>query len=114
MKTNKTYLSILYFNFGINERINVGLIIFNDDVCYVRIKKYKMDLVKIICPQGFSLFESSINSFVYFYNKTTPPKFNIINRTSIYNNGMFKLDRPSFISIDLNDENFNRFFDKHI
>lgn len=107
-------MTILYFNFGIHERINVGIMMFNDDNCFVKIKKSKMDMVKIFCPDGFSLFEYTINRFVDFYDKKLPLKFNDINRTSIYSNGMFKLDKPSFISIDLNQTSICSFFNAHI
>lgn len=106
-------MTILYFNFGIKERINVGLMMFNDNgICLIKIKKTKMSWVNKT-SESFSLFEYAVNSFVTFY-KENIPEYNIILRTANYNNGVFKIDQPSYIEIDLTKENFNRFFDKHI
>lgn len=109
----KTYMSILYFNTGIHERINVGLIMFNEKHCIVEIKQYKMDFVKIFKPEAFELFKHAINSFKEYYSKEMPTLAQI-RRYSIYNNNVFKLDSPSIIAIEFNGENFNKLFDKHI
>jgi len=109
----KTYMSILYFNTGINERINVGLIMFNKEHCIVEIKQSKMDFVKIFKPGVFELFKHAINSFKEYYSKEMPTIAQI-RRYSIYNNGVFKLDSPSIIAIEFTGDNFNKFFDKHI
>ena len=109
----KTYMSILYFNTGIHERTNVGLIMFNEKHCIVKIKQSKMDFVKIFKPEAFELFKHAINSFKGYYSKEMPTLAQI-RRHSIYNNNVFKLDSPSIIAIEFNRENFNKLFDKHI
>lgn len=109
----KTYMSILYFNTGLNERINVGLIMFDEKHCIVEIKQSKMDFVKLFKPEAFELFEHTINSFKEYFSKELPNHAQI-KRYSIYNNGVFKLDPPSIISIEFTGENFNKLFDKHI
>ena len=109
----KTYISILYFNTGLHERINVGLIMFNDLYSLVEIKQYKMDFVKHFKPEAFELFEYAITSFKEYYSKEMPTHAQI-KRLSIYNNGVFKLESPNFIAVEFNAENFNKFFDKHI
>jgi hypothetical protein len=109
----KTYMSILYFNTGLHERINVGLIMFNEKHCIIDIKQSKMDFVKYFKPEAFGLFEFAIASFKNYYSKKIPTHEQI-KRLSIYNNGVFKLEPPSFISVELNSEKFNAFFDKHI
>jgi len=68
----KTYISILYFNTGLHERINVGLIMFNELYCMVEIKQSKMDFVKHFKPEAFELFKYSINSFKDYYSKEMP------------------------------------------
>ena len=109
----KTYMSIIYLNTGIRDRINVGLIMFNKKHCIVEIKQSKMDFVKIFKPETFELFEHAINSFKEYYSKEMPT-IEQIRRYSIYNNGVFKLDSPSIIAIEFTGDNFNKFFDKHI
>jgi len=109
----KTYISILYFNTGLHERINVGLIMFNDLYCIVEIKQSKMDFVKHFKPEAFSLFEFAVTSFKEYYSKEMPT-YSQINRLSIYNNGIFKLEKPNFIAVEFTEENFNKFFEKHI
>ncbi len=109
----KTYISILYFNTGLHERINVGLIMFNELYCMVEIKQSKMDFVKHFKPEEFELFEYAVTSFKEYYSKEMPTHAQI-NRLSIYNNGIFKLEKPNFIAVEFTGENFNKFFDKHI
>lgn len=109
----KTYISILYFNTGLHERINVGLIMFNELYCMVEIKQSKMDFVKLFKPEAFELFEYAVTSFKEYYSKEMPTHAQI-NRLSIYNNGIFKLEKPNFIAVKFTGENFTKFFDKHI
>lgn len=109
----KTYMSILYFNNGIKERINVGLIMFNDNKCLVNVSQNKLKFVKKFKPEAFPILKSSACSFKKHYDKNIPTHKEI-TRYSIYHNGVFKLDAPSFIAVELNEENFNNFFDKHI
>lgn len=110
----KTYMSILYFNTGLHERINVGLIMFNELYCLVEIKQSKMDFVKLFKPEAFELFEHAVTSFKDYYSKEMLPTHAQIKRLSIYNNGVFKLEQPNFIAVEFTGENFNKFFDKHI
>jgi hypothetical protein len=110
----KTYMSILYFNTGLNERINVGLIMFNELYCLVEIKQSKMEFVKLFKPESFELFEYAVTSFKDYYSKEIMPTHAQIKRLSIYNNGVFKLEKPNFIAVEFTGENFNKFFDKHI
>lgn len=109
----KTYMSILYFNTGINERINVGLIMFDEKHCMVEIKQSKMEFVKHFKPYAFKLFEYAATSFKNHYSKEMPTHKQI-KRQSICNNGVFKLDSPMFIAVDFTSKLFNSFFDKHI
>lgn len=109
----KTYISILYFNTGLHERINVGLIMFNELYCIVEIKQSKMDFVKHFKPDAFELFEYAVTSFKEYYSKELPTHAQI-KRLSIYNNGVFKLESPNFIAVEFTGENFTKFFDKHI
>ncbi len=110
----KTYMSILYFNTGLHERINVGLIMFNELYCLVEIKQSKMNFVKLFNPEAFELFEFAVLSFKDYYSKEIMPTHAQIKRLSIYNNGVFKLEKPNFIAIDFTGENFTKFFNKHI
>ncbi len=107
-------MSILYFNTGLNERINVGLIMFNELYCLVEIKQSKMEFVKLFKPESFELFEYAVTSFKDYYSKEIMPTHAQIKRLSIYNNGVFKLEKPNFIAVEFTGENFNKFFDKHI
>jgi hypothetical protein len=109
----KTYTSILYFNTGLQERINVGLIMFNELYCMVEIKQSKMDFVKHFKPEAFELFEFTVTHFKNYYSKSLPTHAQI-KRLSIYNNGVFKLESPNCIAIEFTGENFTKFFDKHI
>lgn len=109
----KTYMSILYFNTGLNERINVGLIMFDEKHCIVEIKQSKMDFVKSFKPKAFELFQHTVTSFKEYYSVELPTHAQI-KRHSIYNNRIFKLDQPSLISIEFTGDNFNKLFDKHI
>lgn len=109
----KTYISILYFNTGLHERINVGLIMFNELYSVVEIKQSKMDFVKLFKPESFELFKYAVASFEEYYSKELPTHAQI-KRLSIYNNGVFKLESPNFIAVEFTGENFTKFFDKHI
>ncbi|MFV8268472.1 hypothetical protein ACNQGP_00870 [Flavobacterium sp. GT2N3] len=109
----KTYTSILYFNTGLHERINVGLIMFNELYCIVELKQSKMNFVKHFKPESFDLFEHAVTSFKDYFSKEMPTHAQI-KRLSNYKNGVFKLETPNFIAIDFTGENFNKFFDKHI
>lgn len=106
-------MSILYFNTGLYERINVGLIMFNELNCIVDIKQSKLDFVKLYKPEAFQLFKHAVSSFKTYYSKELPTHEKI-KRLSIYNNGVFKLESPNFIVIELNKDSFYKFFDKHI
>jgi hypothetical protein len=86
---------------------------FNETHCIVKIKQSKMDFVKVFKPEAFGLFEYAVDCFKNFYANGLPTHTQI-KRLSIYNNGVFKLESPNFIAIELNSENFNAFFDKHI
>jgi hypothetical protein len=107
-------MSILYFNTGLHERINVGLIMFNEFYCFVEIKQSKMEFVKFFKPEAFELFEYSVNAFKDYYTKDVIPTHAQIKRLSIYNNGIFKLEHPNFIDVEFTRDNFIKFFDKHI
>ena len=110
----KTHTSILYFNTGLNERINVGLIMFNELYCFVEIKQSKMEFVKLFKPKAFELFDYTVNAFKDYYSKEEMPTYEQIKKLSIYNNGIFKLEPPKFIDVELTRDNFIKFFDKHI
>ena len=112
--SQKPYMSILYFNTGLYERINVGLIMFNEEHCIVDVKQSKMDFVKHFKPEAFYLFQFAVKSFEGYYSKELLPTYQDIKRLSIYNNGVFKLDAPQMIAIDFTGENFDKFFEKHI
>ena len=109
----KTYISILYFSTGLFERINVGLIMSNGIHCIVEIKQSKMDFVKHFKPEAFELFEHSVNLFKEHYSKL-PPAIKQIKKHSNYDNGVFKVEEPNFIAFEFTQENFNKFFEKHI
>lgn len=51
----KTYFSVLYFNNGNKERVNVSLIMFNDIKHIVEINESKMNFVKLFKPKSFEL-----------------------------------------------------------
>ena len=109
----KTYMSILYFNIGLHERINVGLIMFNERYCIVKIKECKMDFVKNFKPEAFELFQYAVNSFKEYFSSEMP-SYVQINKLAKYNNGVFKLEKPNFIAIEFTGENFDKFFEKFI
>jgi len=110
----KNYISILYYNHNNQfDKIAVGLLFFNNEKQIIKIKKDKLDFVKRLNKIGYNLFESTIYSFESYYNDIKI-NYDIVERQSRYNNGMFQLTKPSFISLELNDENFNRYFEKFI
>ena len=109
----KTYTSTLYFNYRFTERINVGLIMFNDTHCIVKIKQSKMNFVKLFKPEAYDLFKLTVSSFKNYYTYTLPT-LQELTKTANYNNGIFKLDIPTTIDLELTTENFNKLFNKVI
>jgi hypothetical protein len=110
----KTHYTILFFNNGYKERINVALVMFNDEKCIVEVNKNKMDFVKTFKPPSFHLFKYSIDAFRLFYNDKKPITYFEINKLCRENNGLFMLDSPSFIDVKLTQDNFDKLYNKII
>ena len=88
---------------------------FDDKQCIVDIKQSKMDFVKIYKPESYELFEYTINKFKeYYLSSSVDDNYSSLKRSSVYNNGIFKVEEPNIINIELNEENFRKFFDRHI
>ena len=110
----KTYLSKIYYQDNNQfDKICVGLIYFDGKTTICKIKDDKMKFVKKLNLKAFDLFEFSALSFVnnILDNGAT---YDIIERTSRYQNGIFQVTKPSFIAVDCNYDNFNSYFERYV
>lgn len=112
-KIMKTYYSIIYYGNNNNERINCGLILFDDDINYIRLNKSKMLVAKKFISEGYFLFRSNLKAMVAYYNYNQPT-LKELDRLSRYMNNMTKITAPTPIAIDCTQENFDKLFDKFI
>jgi len=102
-------MTIFYFNFGVSNRINAGLIFFDDENCIVKINNDRLKFIKTIKPESYELFEMAVTGFESYYNKNIPTQKEI-KRMSAYQNGVFKIDEPKKIELELTTYNFMRYF----
>ena len=101
-----SYYSLIYHRFKINNRINVGLIMWNDTESKVYFK---------LNPTNNDLKNDSFQALRKGLRDTNVNELNEkIKRLSIYQNGYIGVDKPNLITIELTNENFNKLYNKFI
>ncbi len=107
-----TYLSYIYFRFNTypEECICVGLIMFDNIESKIKISDVKMKIARKILPNKniFKMFNHSIKQLITNQQLT----FNDVERLSIYQNGIIKIDKPSKITASI--DTFDELFDKRL
>lgn len=106
----KTYVSIIYFNSGIKNRINAGLIMFNEERCLIDIKDSRLSFVKLFKPSAFNLFKDTLLAYRNHYRRHKAT-FDEIEKLFKSQNGILQFDAPKKIQIELNKENFYKYFE---
>jgi hypothetical protein len=109
-----THTSHLYYQDNNQfDKIAIGLIWFNVEQTFIEIKKEKLKIVKKLNPIGYELLKHTAYSFRTSYLEQGAT-YELIERASRYNNNMFQITPPSFISLGCTEENFNKYFDKYV
>lgn len=120
-----SYYSILKFvnNSLSGENISVGLIAVSGNKVFFRSSNSKLSFAKKLNPKSKSLVEFSISKIEDYVNHDLSDQsgkliqfdksldLELLNRLSIYNNGVIQFSKPSFINLKLDDVSFSKFFE---
>lgn len=109
----KLYYSVFFYQGSFGERINVGIVMFNQKYCISQYSNEKLKKVKAFKKEGFQLFDMSVKSVNLHFNKIKPTKEQIVKLHRNSNN-IFGIDKPKEISIEFTQENFDMLFEKII
>jgi len=118
------YYSILKFvnNSLSGENISIGLIVVSGDNVFFRSSKSKISIAQKLNPNSKKLLDFSldkIENFIFNDLKDQDDKLvqfdrslnvELLNRLSIYNNGVIQFSKPSFINLKFEQNTFNKFF----
>lgn len=101
-----TYYTLIYHRFKINNRLNVGIFIWNDKSRLIKFKDKPTDN-ELLNDIFFSLFKG-LNS--YHINDI----YKEVERASIYNNGLIGLDKPMLINMEMDNNMLEKLYEKFI
>ena len=109
----KTYYSIIYYGNNNNERINCGLILFNEEFIFIKLNNAKILFAKKLLGEAYWLFKGNLIKMADYFtaNKTT---YTEIEKLSRYMNNMTRITTPMIIAINCTHENFDKLFDEMI
>lgn len=110
----KVYYSIFFYRgSSYGDRINVGLLMFNQSGTISKISDDRMKAVNIFSRnKGFLLFKKATESVNQTFNNWIKPTKQQITDLHHNSNNLFGIDKPMLIDIDFTQENFDKLFDK--
>ena len=130
----QTYYTVLYIpvNTSLEERLSIGLIMSDGENHYFKYSQSKLQIIKALVSTKmhsmlkayFKNLDNETNQRINLNNEIFNKSFNdekgkwinlsYLTYLSKYSNNLIQYSEPKPIGIELNDENFNKLFEKFI
>ncbi|MDM8173658.1 hypothetical protein QT327_04660 [Olivibacter sp. 47] len=122
------FYSILYCTIRPNqgERISIGLFMADGERCFFSFSKEKLNILKELIPgDAFSLLKSNLRAiselanayaddFMHAHKSSSILSESYFSYLSVYANNLLTFSAPTKINITLDQNNFNRLFEKFV
>ncbi|SEB20664.1 hypothetical protein [Pedobacter hartonius] len=124
----KTFYSILYCTIrpNVGERVSIGLFVGNESTCKFEFSAHKLSVIKgLFSESAFSMIKISLKALqklsqeskgdiLETYKGTSTLKEHYFNYLATYANNLITYSTPKRIDLDLNQNIFDKLFEKFI